>query len=323
MNKKHYDIITFEKSILSYSLPQSELNISNSQQCDTDTSLTLNLCIESNLVNLKMETTFNKTNNKGMNKWIKKLIPHVHQQELTETADQQPASPGQGLDEYCEQTNQALLMIPELEFHRILGEKEEQKAQLEKEKGALLEEVEQLKQLLQVQKNDANLQKGFLQAELAKHTGIEKEASLKMQMFEMALETERNQTEEMEMVMAQLMEDTFYMETSLSQKNEDLQHKSRLLVEKESENAGLVAALNQAKEDLENERRQWMEEKSCLLESLNKDNMGHEEKKVADTPLMDRMSDLERQMDQMAAQEPKKPKRKSLRKRFLQLFRRT
>ncbi|CAK6962815.1 pollen-specific leucine-rich repeat extensin-like protein 2 [Scomber scombrus] len=269
-----------------------------------------------------METTFNKTTNKGMNKWIKKLIPHVHQQELTETAGQQTASPGQGLslDEYCEQTNQALLMIPELEFHKILGEKEEQTAKLEKEKGALLEEVEQLKQLLQVQKNDANLQNGFFQAELAKQAGIQKEASLKIQMFDMALATERNQCEEMEMVLAQLMEDNFYMETSLSQKNEDLQHKSCLLVEKESENAGLVAALNQAKEDLENERRQWMEEKSSLLESLNEDNMAHEEEKVVETALMDRMSDLERQMDQIDAKEPK---RKSLRKRFLQLFRRT
>ena len=132
----------------------------------------------------------------------------------------------------------------------------------------------------------------------------------------------------MEMVLAQNMELTFRMEATLVQTNKDLQHKthqweedrSHLLAKQQDETSRLLAALKQAKEDLENERRQWKEEKSLLLESLS--NKTLEEKEGASGSLTDRMADLERQMEEIEieAKEPKKSKKKSLWKRFRQLF---
>lgn len=67
-----------------------------------------------------------------------------------------------------------------------------------------------------------------------------------------------------------------------------------------------MAALDKAKEDLERERCQWREEKAFLLDSL---------RKVKNTP------EEKEEIDKIEVQERKKPKRRSLWRRFLQLFR--
>ena len=250
--------------------------------------------------------------------------------ELTLTAEQQPASLLQGpsVEAYCEQTNQALLMIPELELQRITGEKEEQISKLAKEKQALLKEVKRLKLMLEKETKEANLQHGFLKAELSKQGKTNKEASHKIGQLEKALEAEKEHNKEMDVVLAQQTDKMFRIEVNLAEANVDLhckrnqweEDRSRLLAEQRDETSILMAALKQAKEDLENERHQWKEEKSLLLDSLHNNKKTLEEKEGARGGSMETMSDLERQNDEIEAQEPKKTKKRSLRKRFLQLF---
>lgn len=150
-----------------------------------------------------MVTSGNKKSKINVKKWIRKLISHVldpERRELTVTAEQHPASPVQGpsLEAYCVQTNHSLLMIPGLKFHKIIVDKEEQTSRLVKEKGALLEDIKQLKQFLETKAKAENLQQGFLKAELSKEAQSKREDSLKIQLLEKTLEAERAQRQKME-----------------------------------------------------------------------------------------------------------------------------
>lgn len=193
---------------------------------------------------------------------------------------------------YLEKTQQNLILIPELELHWFLGEKDQKMATLVKENVALVNEVEQLKKQLKNQTTKANQEKAVYLAEFSKKEKTERDAVLKNEKLEEAVKTGQERQKEAETHLAQQIGETSRAKTALAQ------------VEK----------------DLNNERQQWQEEKSRLLDSMTTLKKASKEKEEERTKsmdgLMERLMNLESQMENIE----KKPKKKSLRKRFLQVF---
>lgn len=199
------------------------------------------------------------------------------------------------MEAYLEKTQQNLILIPELELHWFLGEKDQKMATLVKENVALVNEVEQLEKQLKNQTIKANQEKAVYLAELSKKEKTERDAVLKNEKLEEAVKTGQEKQKEAETHLAQQIGET----------------------------SRAKAALAQAEKDLNNERQQWQEEKSCFLDSITTLKKAFEEKEEERTKsmdgLMERLMNLESQMENVE----KKPKKKSLRKRFLQVFKRT
>ncbi|MGL4990982.1 MAG: hypothetical protein ACRC57_07460 [Sarcina sp.] len=246
----------------------------------------------------------------------------------------QPAADVKTSDEleiYLETTQQGLIQIPELELHWLMGKKEEKISTLVREKVALLNEVEQLKEMLENQTAKAKHELVDLLAELSKKGNMERDAVLKTEKLEEALKTEKEKRKEAETCLAQQIEETSKVKAALAQADKDLENKrcqweedrSRLLAEQMEATSRMKAALTQAQEDLENERHQWQDEKTCLLESIRTIKKTLEEKEreriKSRGGLMERLIHLENQMEEVQ----KKPKKISLRKRFLQVFKKT
>lgn len=174
---------------------------------------------------------------------------------------------------YLEKTQQNLILIPELELHWFLGEKDQKMATLVKENVALVNEVEQLKKQLKNQTTKANQEKVVYLAELSKKEKTERNAVLKNEKLEKADKTGQEKQKEAETHLAQQIGET----------------------------SRAKAALAQAEKDLNNERQQWQEEKSHFLDSITTLKKASEEKEEERTKsmdgLMERLMNLESQME--------------------------
>ncbi|GLD55028.1 titin-like protein [Lates japonicus] len=113
-------------------------------------------------------------------------------------------------------------------------------------------------------------------------------------------------------------------EISVSWRRKDQREKerSRLLEEQMRETSSLSAALVKAQEDLDKEQLQWRQEKSGLLESLSVLKQAlrdrEQDRETSTNDLMSRVVEMENLMEEVQRQ----PQRRSLRKRFLNFFRR-
>lgn len=124
-------------------------------------------------------------------------------------------------------TKDILLQIPEHELHRIMGEKEEKISMLTKEKETMLKKSQQFKQMLETQRDEAILNRQHLLVEISKKEQAQREACQKISLLEKDLETERELRKQIEIIVAQQMEDTLNIEATLGQVKEDLQHKKK------------------------------------------------------------------------------------------------
>ncbi|XP_018518182.1 myosin-4-like [Lates calcarifer] len=127
-------------------------------------------------------------------------------------------------------------------------------------------------------------------------------------------------------------EETTSLKEKLAQVQEDLdkslrqweEEKTLLLAQKNEETSSLMQKISQAKEELNKERLQWQEERSCLLESVNVMKQALQEKEEQRQKHEEELSRRLAQLEDLVSNMPeKKPKRRSLGRRFIQIFRRT
>lgn len=184
-----------------------------------------------------------------------------------------------------------MIEVTELDFTK---DKDEQITTLQNEQVTLLSEVEHLKEMLQTAsalniqaalKNEKSIE--ILQLDIISRESTAKEALHKVRELEEALDEERAHRKE--------------LETSLAQQRE--------------ETSRLAAARIQAEENLKKETLQWEEKWSHFLQSLTEKQQALQEDTTDD--LRNRIADLEQSM---AEADNSKPKKRSLWKRFLRLF---
>ncbi|XP_050922625.1 trichohyalin [Lates calcarifer] len=225
---------------------------------------------------------------------------------------------------------QSILQIPELLFHQLLDEKEQKIYLLQRGKEALNKKVDRLKVELA----------GVKEEKMERET----ELSLKIKELQEALNNERKCRMEMEAslarraeemaqnALAENKEETTSLKEKLAQVQEDLdkslrqweEEKTLLLTQKNEETSSLIKKISQAKEELNKERLQWQEERSCLLESVNVMKQALQEKEEQRQKHEEELSRRLAQLEDLVSNMPeKKPKRRSLGRRFIQIFRRT
>ncbi|XP_044055303.1 IgA FC receptor-like [Siniperca chuatsi] len=198
------------------------------------------------------------------------------------------------VEAFYKKTGVKMIEVSELDFM----DKDEETTRLRYQQAYLITKVERLKESLQTQ-TALNTQADVrhktriktLQRQIINREFFERETLRKIRKLEEALEKELNQQKK--------------VETSLAHQRE--------------ENSRLVAALVQAEEDLKRETLKWEEEKSSLLQMIEEQQQQQQQalqQKTTGDHLKDRIVDLEQKM----AVIDKKPKRRSLWKRFLQVF---
>ncbi len=207
---------------------------------------------------------------------------------LNETPQQAPkakaSDPG---DSFFLPTGVKVIQVAELDF---IGDNDERIIGLQSEEVDLLAEVEHLKEMLQTQtalsaetclRDQTRIK--ILQLEIIERESTEKEVLRKVRKLEETLDKEKDRQKE--------------VESSLAHQRE--------------ENSRLVAALVQAEEDLKRDTLKWEEEKSRLLQCIKE-----QQQETKRDHLRNRTVELEQKMVEIN----KKPKKRSLWKRFLQLF---
>ena len=198
-----------------------------------------------------------------------------------------------------------------------------------RENAALSNEVQQLKKELQNQKDEKEKATDVLYVELRKRERLNADATCTISKLESGLRTEKSRAKEAETSLAVQMEENSKIKAGLLQIQKDFdgqkrqweQDKTHLLEEQIKTTTNMKEAVMENEKSLENERKQWQEEKSGLLQMLSamKETLEkkEEERKQSADSLMERITSLEEQMGKIPT---KKAKKKSVRKRFLQLF---
>ncbi|GAA6228545.1 proteoglycan 4-like [Lates japonicus] len=293
-----------------------------------------------------------------------------------------------------EMTPKSQAEITPLELHQLMAEKDYKVSLLEREKLVLVNELEQLKRQLKLQKREANQEIGELFIETYRKGKIVRDATLNAQKLEEALKIETNikmeaekrlamqeeetstvkmeldkvksdleksrcqweeerscllaaqvekistlkgrflqelekKTSEWKEDRSRLMDDhvkqTSYLKTAFLQelekkRSEWEEDRSHLLEEQIRTTSSLKKMLMQVQEDLDKERQQWQDEKSSLLESLNVFKQALKDQKqkreTSTDGLVNRVTELENLMEEVQ----RRPKKKSIKKRFLQFF---
>lgn len=191
----------------------------------------------------------------------------------------------------------ATIYVSELEV-QLRPKKMEQINQLRMHNKALTDEMEQLKKTLLRNKalhDEAKLHRDNkikdLELQLSEKKATEAEALCKVNQMEKDLLRQKESREQQQVCLAQVTDN----------------------------NNTLKEALIMTQTKLENQQQQWEEERSRLTQSLNQIQLRlEEEEKARQTRLddmMDRIGKLEEEISNIT-----KPKRPSLRKRFLRLF---
>ncbi|CAJ1059087.1 proteoglycan 4-like isoform X2 [Xyrichtys novacula] len=222
------------------------------------------------------------------------------------------------------------LQISERDLQNLMGHKERAN-KLEKEKAALISEIEQLKDQLKSQTAEANQRVGVLLVDLSKKGAAEREAVSRAAGLEEALAAEEKKRMEAETSLRETNKETSTLKAALAQAKLDLENErhlwreaqAALLVQHAKDTAELKVNVLQMQEELEEERNLWQKEKANFLQciAILKENQERKQQENLESGdiLMGRLTQLEQQMETLR----KKPKRRSLRKRFLQLFKRT
>ncbi|KAM9734362.1 uncharacterized protein ACNS7B_013942 isoform 1-T2 [Menidia menidia] len=215
------------------------------------------------------------------------------------------------------------------ELVKTKSELKNQQGNINAKHTALKKEVEQLKKNLKDQKAEKEKEMSLLGQELQKKEKLHKVTTDKIHHLETALEAEKCQAVETQRSLDQEKEENSKTKATLIQIEKDFeeekhqweQEKTSLLEEQDKAATAMKEAVTETENILEKERQQWQEEKSCLHESLSTMNetiaQKEEERKQATERLMERILGVELLMKNMSE---KKPKRRSLKTRFLQLF---
>ncbi|GLD58035.1 titin-like protein [Lates japonicus] len=245
--------------------------------------------------------------------------------------------------------------ITKQDIHQVMAQKEYKIASLEREKLALIMEVERLKHQLGHVAREACDEMGELLAELYNNGKKGKDAERNAEKLRAALRMETNSRKEAERNLARQEEETSTIKQTLAQVKNDLENsrcqweneRSRLLADQSQEVSTLQASFRQELEkktsEWEEDRSRLMEEqvklcegtgktctksspvaleKSGLLESLSVLKQAlrdrEQDRETSTNDLMSRVVEMENLMEEVQRQ----PQRRSLRKRFLHFFRR-
>ncbi|XP_035985252.1 uveal autoantigen with coiled-coil domains and ankyrin repeats-like [Fundulus heteroclitus] len=215
---------------------------------------------------------------------------------------------------------------------------EDQRRQWEQEKSHLLtkeqerDELEQLVKHLESQKAEAEQEIAALRLEQQKNNQSHQDAARKVVQLEIALVAEKSRTKEAENCLAEQVKESCEIEAALVKMEQDVenqrrlwaQEKSSLLTEQQKAVRNVEAARKDVLEVLHDERQEWQTEKSCLLEMVatTEELLKEAEvkRKASTLNLIEKLKNLQQEMDKL---QESKPKKKSLRKRIAQIFKRS
>ncbi|XP_030599145.1 MAP7 domain-containing protein 2-like [Archocentrus centrarchus] len=209
---------------------------------------------------------------------------------------------------------------------KIMGKKGAESARLEAQKAVLLQEKEKLKAVLETVNVQIEMGKALLYKQKINTAG-----SLKIEQLEAAANDEKQQNIQTERLLAEQLAETKRLKEELAKAQKKLEEEklqreedvSRLQAEHIKITSMMKAAATKAQEDLENERSQWLQERSTIQSALKslKESIDEtmEEKDKFITDVMNQVHQLEQTQEEAQ----KKLKKRSLRKRFMQLFKRS
>ncbi|XP_034567597.1 trichohyalin-like [Notolabrus celidotus] len=216
----------------------------------------------------------------------------------------------------------------------LLSEKETNKLQaaLYQAQEELREQQQQWKQdksrLLKEQKETTSkLEADLRQAQIKTQCSLDSEERTKLLFRDMAQKAKLNQEqweEDRSRLLAEREVETIMMQQAKMDlhtlKCEWEKERAQLLAE-QKEALEIKTALNKAQEELKEQKLQWEQEKASFRETLNVINKSLEEEEQdrtkTENTLMDRLRNLETQVE-----EARKPPKKSFKKKFLKFFRR-
>ncbi|MGL4739853.1 MAG: hypothetical protein ACRC41_03500, partial [Sarcina sp.] len=218
---------------------------------------------------------------------------------LAALLEQLQETPAKACDGVEASPQEARIYVSELELQQLRSRKTEQTTKLKKENGALAAEMEQLKETLQ------------------RNNALHDDIMLKRVNKIMDLELQLLATKTTE---AEALQKLQQMEKHLQRQKESRKELDVCLAQQTEENNRLTAALTLTQRELESQQLQWQEERSRLLQSLSDIHHTLQEEEKAQKTRWDGMTDKIVDLEQQMKKIDKKPKRPSLRRRFLQLF---
>ncbi|XP_044071178.1 uncharacterized protein LOC122884824 [Siniperca chuatsi] len=218
---------------------------------------------------------------------------------LAALLEQLQETPAKACDGVEASPQEARIYVSELELQQLRNRKTEQTTKLKKENGALAAEMEQLKETLQ------------------RNNALHDDIMLKRVNKIMDLELQLLATKTTE---AEALQKLQQMEKHLQRQKESRKELDVCLAQQTEENNRLTAALTLTQRELESQQLQWQEERSRLLQSLSDIHHTLQEEEKAQKTRWDGMTDKIVDLEQQMKKIDKKPKRPSLRRRFLQLF---